>query len=125
MNCSVRKYRATDSVWMERFGFWIGGLGAAKERLTEPNVICLVCEVDSEIIGFICGENTAVYDNLLIAAEVLFNYRNQGVFRMLFQEYKKYARGSITVFHNSDTDEVYRKMGFWLGERLHVSLMQN
>ncbi|MBS6475112.1 MAG: GNAT family N-acetyltransferase [Clostridiales bacterium] len=125
MDYSVRRYRETDAVQMERFGFWIGGLGAAEKRLMEPNVICLVCELDSELIGFICGENTAIYDNLLIAAEVLFEYRNQGVFRELFREYQKYAQGSITVFHNADTDEFYRKMGFRLGEKLHVSLMQN
>ena len=121
----IRKYQSSDMPFLCDFELWRNGVGACVESITaSERVICLVAEYDGLPIGFICGENTLSYGNILIAAEVAEDFRKQGVFTKLLSEYKKYARGNITVFHNDDLTEFYQKCGFCTGANLCVSMYE-
>lgn len=120
---NIRKYDPDDWLWLTDFHLWTEGICITMK--TNPDkALCYVAENEDGIIGFICGENTPLFGNLLIAAEVLPEYRYQGVFKALLTEYKKQSDTAITVFHNSELNDLYRKLGFTLGEQLRVSMVE-
>lgn len=119
----IRKHVPDDWLWLTDFQFWTDGVGM-KMKSNPDNAMCFVAENEDGIIGFICGENTSLFGNFLIAAEVLPDYRNRGVFKAMLDEYKRHSDNTITVFHNSDLNELYHKVGFTLGEQLRVSMKE-
>ncbi len=122
---NIRKYENEDFLKMTDFEFWRGGLlQNAKYMTYDDGVICLIAEIDGDIIGYICGENTYICGNILFATEVRAEYRNQGIFRALFAEYEKYANSAITVSHNVQLTDFYSKFGFTMGENLRMSIKE-
>lgn len=119
---TLRPYTPSDAAQLGAFEYWTNALSHCGTALTAPNTIFLLCLNGTEPIGIICGENTALYGNILYAAEVLKPYWNRGVMRKMFSAYLNRATGSVTVFHNAELDGLYRSLGFEVGENTHVSL---
>ncbi len=121
----IRKYEQSDFIQMIDFEFWRGGLlQNAKYINYDDGMICLVAEMDGDIIGYICGENTYMCGNILFATEVREEYRKQGVFKALLAEYEKLANTAITVVHNAQLNDFYSKVGFIVGDNLRASVKE-
>lgn len=121
----IRKYEQNDFIKMTDFEFWRGGLLQNAKYITyNDGVICLVAEIDGDIIGYICGENTYMCGNILFATEVRAEYRKQGVFKTLLAEYEKLANTAITVVHNAQLSDFYSKVGFIVGDNLRTSIKE-
>ena len=121
----IRKYEQSDFIKMTDFEFWRGGLLQNAKYITyDDGVICLVAEIDGDIIGYICGENTYMCGNILFATEVREEYRKQGVFKTLLAEYEKLANTAITVVHNAQLNDFYSKVGFTVGDNLRASVKE-
>ncbi len=129
LNFIVRPYKVEDLLFMGDLDlFFTKRIRATFKCNENKNSICLVAVIEEEgenypdVLGFICGEKTTLFENLIYAGEVKEKYRRQGVFIKLLEEYEKQCLGQeIYLFHNVSLDEFYRKRGYLISDELHVS----
>lgn len=107
------------------FPFEKRGIDYLKERITQPNGVCLVAELDNKLVGFLTGNQPILLswapvrktsiENLYIKK----NARRKYIGTKLIEEFLKWSHSHGITYHtvstlagNINSRKFYKKLGF-------------